>query len=304
MIPNIAGSTQPNDDNRKKNIAQHCNKRPIEIYSFVDPLCPECWALEPVLKKLQIEYSKHFRIRHIMGGRLKIWNSFQHREDGIVTVKDVAAKWNRIAGRSGMSCDGDLWLENPISTPYVASIAVKAAELQGKHAGVRFLRKLREVLFLQNQNITAETVLIDCAENAGLDIAEFKHDLHSQAAINAFQCDVKITREMDVNELPTLVFFNDNAEDEGIKITGSYTYEVYVQILSEMLKTVPEKEEPPSLMELLKHHKFIASKELAVIYDTTSKEIEKELKKLVLKQVVERVPVKYGTFWRYIGEPK
>ena len=32
----------------------HCHgsdKKPIEIYMFIDPLCPECWALEPIIKK-------------------------------------------------------------------------------------------------------------------------------------------------------------------------------------------------------------------------------------------------------------
>ncbi|WP_258871641.1 DsbA family protein, partial [Halobacillus trueperi] len=33
-------------------------KRPIEIYVFIDPLCPECWSLEPFLKKLTIEYGR------------------------------------------------------------------------------------------------------------------------------------------------------------------------------------------------------------------------------------------------------
>jgi predicted DsbA family dithiol-disulfide isomerase len=304
LTPENAGLNPTNDDTQKTDIAQHntCKKKPIEIYSFLDPLCPECWALEPVLKKLQVEYSKYFRIRHLMGGKLKIWNSYQQKQEGIVTVKDVASKWNRIANRTGMPCDGDLWLENPIPTPYVASIAVKAAELQGKRAGVRFLRKLREVLFLQKQNITAESVLIDCAEKAGLDINEFKQDFHSQGAIKAFQCDVKITREMEVHELPTLVFFNDKAEDEGLKITGSYPYEVYVQILTDMLGETPNKEEPPPLIELLKHYKFVATKELSIVYDISCREIEKELKKLTLKQLVESVPVKYGTFWRYIGD--
>ena len=30
--------------------------------------------------------------------------------------------------------------------------------------------------------------------------------------------------------------------------------------------------------------------------------VEKEMKKLVLKQVVEKIPAKHGTFWRYIKE--
>ena len=40
---------------------------------------------------------------------------------------------------------------------------------------------------------------------------------------------------MEVSEIPTLVFFNENIEEEGIKITGYYPYEIYVQILTEML---------------------------------------------------------------------
>ena len=47
----------------------HCHgndKKPIEIYMFIDPLCPECWALEPIIKKLQIEYGKYFSIKHVL----------------------------------------------------------------------------------------------------------------------------------------------------------------------------------------------------------------------------------------------
>ena len=45
-------------------------KSRLEIYMFIDPLCPECWALEPIMKKLQIEYGKYFTIKHVLSGRL------------------------------------------------------------------------------------------------------------------------------------------------------------------------------------------------------------------------------------------
>ncbi|GAE45147.1 GTP pyrophosphokinase domain [Mesobacillus boroniphilus JCM 21738] len=50
------------------------DKKPIEIYMFVDPLCPECWALEPIIKKLQIEYGNYFSIRHVLSGKLATLN--------------------------------------------------------------------------------------------------------------------------------------------------------------------------------------------------------------------------------------
>lgn len=272
-------------------------KKPIEVYMFIDPLCPECWALEPILKKLHIEYGRYFSIKHVLSGRLNNLNLSRKKN-----YEQMADLWEKTASRSGMSCDGTLWLENPIDSPHLASIALKAAELQGRKAGIRFLRKLQEVLFLEKQNISSIEVLIDCARNLNLDVEEFISDLHSESAAKAFQCDLKITSEMDVQEIPTLVFFNENAEDEGIKIAGSYPYEIYVQILEEMLSEQPIRNAPPSLETFMKFFKFVASKEIAVVYNLSISQVEREMKKLLLKQQVEQIPAKYGTFWRYLEE--
>ncbi|MEJ9224680.1 ClpXP adapter SpxH family protein [Priestia aryabhattai] len=274
-------------------LCQGSNKKPLEIYVFVDPLCPECWALEPILKKLQIEYGQLLSLKHVLGGNLQQLNigaqeKFEH----------IAKSWEKTGSRSGMSCDGNLWLENPIDTPYAASIAIKAAGLQGKKQGIRFLRRLQEVVFLEKQNVTEESVLIQCAKHVGLDVDEFVKDLHSDYAAKAFQCDLKITSEMDVDEIPTLVFFNEKVEEEGIKISGYYSYETYVHIIKEMLEIDPDPACLPPLRSFLSYFQFVASKEVAVVYGLSLEEAEKELKKLQLQQVVERVPVKYGTFWR------
>ncbi|MFT4412486.1 ClpXP adapter SpxH family protein [Fredinandcohnia humi] len=271
------------------------NKRPLEIYMFIDPLCPDCWALEPIIKKLTIEYGRFFTIRYVLSGRLATLNVQKKQKP-----TDLAQVWERTASRSGMSCDGSLWLENPISAPYSVSIAIKAAELQGKKAGIRFLRKLQENLFLEKRDISDEEVLIACAKEVGLDVSEFINDLHSSSASKAFQCDLGITSEMEVDEIPTLVFFNENIEDEGIKITGCYPYDMYVHIIYDMLGEKQEPSPPPLLEDFLKYFKFVASKEISVLYDLSIAEVEREMKKLVLKQKVEQVPVKFGTFWRYI----
>ncbi|MGB8462104.1 MAG: ClpXP adapter SpxH family protein [Priestia megaterium] len=274
-------------------LCQGSNKKPLEIYVFVDPLCPECWALEPILKKLQIEYGQLLSLKHVLGGNLQQLNIGAQQK-----FEHIAKSWEKTGSRSGMSCDGNLWLENPIDTPYAASIAIKAAGLQGKKQGIRFLRRLQEVVFLEKQNVTEESVLIQCAKHVGLDVDEFVKDLHSDYAAKAFQCDLKITSEMDVDEIPTLVFFNEKVEEEGIKISGYYSYETYVHIIKEMLEIDPDQACLPPLRSFLSYFQFVASKEVAVVYGLSLEEAEKELKKLQLQQVVERVPVKYGTFWR------
>ncbi|MCT8140388.1 DsbA family protein [Anaerobacillus sp. CMMVII] len=285
----LCGFDEPIENTRLK-------KKPLEIYTFIDPLCPECWALEPILKKLQMQYCKYFTIRYIIGGKLRCCNEK-------VSNKDMAESWEKTAKRNGMSVDGDIWLENPIASPFAASIAIKAAELQGKQVGIRYLRKLRELLFLNKQDISKEEVLLECAKSIdGLDLTEFKNDMHSEGAIKTLQFDLKTTKEMGVKVFPTIVVFNDNVDEEGLMVTGLYEYNVYVNVLAEMLGEPPIPSAPVFLEEFLMHHSFVASKEISMVYDLSIEEVEKEMKKLVLRQVVERIPVKHGTFWRYIGK--
>jgi predicted DsbA family dithiol-disulfide isomerase len=271
-------------------------KKPIEIYVFIDPLCPECWAMEPIIKKLQIEYGQLFSLKHVLSGKLSSLNKGKNKN-----YENMAQAWERTASRSGMSCDGSLWIDNPISSPHSASIAIKAAELQGRRLAIFFLRKLQELLFLEKQDISDLKILAECAREIGLDVDEFKKDITSASAAKSFQCDLKITSEMDVSEIPTLVFFNQNIEEEGIKISGFYPYEVYVNILEDMLKGLPQPKSPPSLESFVQSFKFVATKEIEVVFDMSKSDVEREMKKLVLKQIVERIPAKYGTFWRYIG---
>lgn len=277
-----------------------CNK-PLEIYTFIDPLCPECWAFEPILKKLQIEFGRYFHIKYFVAGRLEAWNYTQAKLNKVSSLENLAEIWEKTASRTGMSCDGDVWLEDPVGSAYTVSLAIKAAEMQGKQAGFRFLRKLREYLFLNKKNVSKEEVLLQCATEAKLDVTEFTEDLYSESAIKALQCDVKMTKEMGIDYSPTFVFFNDNVEEDGVKVVGVYPYEVYVHIIREMLGFEPERDESMTLLQFLAKYDCVATKEVSVVFDISIEEAERRLRRLLLEQKVERFPVKYGTFWRYTG---
>jgi len=270
-------------------------QKPVEIYVFVDLLCPECWSLEPYLKKLSVEYGRYFTLRPILSGHLHTLN--KDKFDRPLKLKDI---WEKTAKRTGMSCDGDLWIENPVSTPWFAALAIKAAELQGKKAGRIFLRKVQENLFLKKQNISEEAVLIRCAYEARLDVDEFQNDLYSASAKKALQCDFKLTKEMEIDYIPAIVFFNQFAEQHGIKISGLYPYDIYVRVLKQILQKdtiIPSTK--PSLEDFLAFYKLVGSKEISVVYDWSMAKTDREMKKLQLRQVVKKIPVKHGTFWQY-----
>ncbi|MGN1401526.1 MAG: ClpXP adapter SpxH family protein [Bacillus sp. (in: firmicutes)] len=281
--------------------AHHCTvlgKKPIEIYYFIDPLCPECWGMEPILKKVQMEYGNIVNIKHVLTGKQ---TSLSYQKE-LKDPSQLATVWERTASRTGMSCDGDIWLTSavPSHVPYRASLAIKAAELQGKKNGIRFLRKLQEFLFLEKKNISNIKVLAECAKAANIDPDEFLQDIHSDAAVKALQCDLKITEEMDVQESPSLVIFNENIEEEGIKVSGIYSYDIYLSILAEMMPSLPPPSPLPKIEHFIRFFNVVATKEIAVVYDMQEQEVEREMKKLRLRRVVEQIPGKFGTFWRYI----
>ncbi|KIL47419.1 ClpXP adapter SpxH family protein [Jeotgalibacillus campisalis] len=274
---------------------QELEKKPLEIYMFVDPICPDCWSLEPIIKKLIMEYGSYIRIKYVLKGSLSGLNKRDRANASILSSQDNARSLNGNAGLNGHE-----WHSTPMTSPFIASVAIKAAELQGKRAGSRFLRTLQERLFLKEQDISELEVLQICADEAKLDLDEFCQDIHSPSASKAFQCDMKIATEMEVQSTPTLVFFNENIEDEGIKVEGVYPYEVYVQIIEEMVGN-PEKNQLPTIDEFIEQFKIVASPELAIIYNISVQQAEKELKKRMFQQKIEQITTKNGTFWRFLS---
>ncbi|KGX87716.1 hypothetical protein N784_13950 [Pontibacillus litoralis JSM 072002] len=269
--------------------------KPIEIYVFIDPLCPECWSLEPIIKKLMIEYGQYFTIRPIISGNLTSINAHSNQK-----TAELAKGWN-LTLQNSQSCKEIKWPEDSICAPWMTALAIKAAELQGRKAGMKFLRKVQEALFIGKQNISSEEVFFSCASKVHLDMGEFKQDIHSDTAKRALQCDLTLTHEMDIDQTPAIVLFNQRQDEEGIKITGSYPYSIYVEVLHAMLQKKPTAAQKPSLVDFLQHHEFVGTKEIAEIYDWTETKAICEMKKLLLKQQVEQHAAKHDTFWRYTG---
>jgi predicted DsbA family dithiol-disulfide isomerase len=95
-----------------------------------------------------------------MGGLLPSWEGFVDKSNGIFKPSDVAHHWDNVGMHSGMSINGDIWLEAPLSSSYPPSIAVIAMQNQDEDLAYRFLHKIREMVFLEKKNITKELSLI------------------------------------------------------------------------------------------------------------------------------------------------
>lgn len=247
--------------------------RPIELYVFIDPTCADCWSLQPIIRKLQVDYERYFSLRVILRTSLPKMN--------MPCVSNTTINENR---------------EN--AHPSFPSIAIKAAEFQGKRAGYRFVSKMFEYSYLKSRNITSFSVLVEIAEQLLLDVDEFIRDFSSKNVLRSLQIDLYMAKEMEVDQAPTFVFFNENIEDEGLKVSGLYTYDIYEQILEELMGQPISPDTPPPLENLFLKFDALTTREIAEIYRITEKSAERELKKRLLQQHVECLSFKETTLWR------
>ncbi|HEV2353212.1 MAG TPA: DsbA family protein, partial [Puia sp.] len=173
----------------------------LTVKYFTDPICSTCWIIQPALKKMSLEYGPYLDIKYYMGGLLPSWDTCEGK---IKSPTDAARLWKDVNDIYNMPIDGDIWLEDPLSSSFPPSIAVKAAQLQDEQKAVLFLRRIREMLFLEKKNIMRWKHLEAAAAEVGLNLLAFAKAYDGQARI-AFQQDLRLARQLEVKSFPHLI---------------------------------------------------------------------------------------------------
>lgn len=276
------------------------HRKKITLIYYTDPICSACWAIEPALKKFKLEYGDFVQIDYKMGGLLPGWEGFADKANGISKPSDVAHHWDEVGQNSGMSIDGKVWIEDPLSSSYPPSIAVKAMQKQSNELALRFLRRIREMVFLERKNITKEIYLLDAVNDCGGDSTQFLNDFHDTATIQSFYTEIQDGRNLGVRGFPTFIFVDETGN--GLKISGMSSYENYITALEKIYgQPVKPKKIELDELELLRKYKYLATTEMAFVLSQSGSETENHLDALVAKGLIRKVPQKYGNFWRIIN---
>lgn len=268
-------------------------KKPVKITYYTDPICSSCWGIEPQLRKLKLEYGEYLEMDYRMGGLLPDWS---YNSGGISKPTDVASHWEEVSAHYEMPIDGGVWLEDPLPSSYPPSIAVKAAQLQDKEKAVRFMRKLRELLFLDRKNITRWEIIAEAAIAVGLDTFQLKEDYEGRAN-TLFQEDLAYARKLGVRGFPT-IFFTDEHSNQ----TMLYGFKPYPEFENALLKVFPEAKktdiELPTDISLFDHYPTLTIKEYAVISGITTGDAERKLEKLYSTGELDKQVIKTGVLYK------
>ena len=268
-------------------------QKPVRLLYFTDPICSSCWGIEPQLRKLKSEYGDYFTIEYRMGGLLKGWDAYGGSD--VSNPTDVAQHWDEASAHYDMPIDGDVWVEDPLSSSYPPSIAFKAAQMQDAEKALKFLRRIKEMVFLEKKNITRWEHLSQAAVDSGLDAAQLKKDFEGEAKKH-FEEDLAMARQLGVRGFPT-IFFSD-AEENRFKVYGSKPYEAYEQALLKLYPQAVKNTVQVSSETVFQRYPSVTTKEFAVLTNKNTIEAESILEHLYERHEIEKQSSKNGVLWR------
>ena len=284
---------RPSEDFTK--IQHTATTKPVRLLYFTDPICSSCWGIEPQMRKLKQEYGEYFNIEYRMGGLLKSWNEYGGND--VNGPASVGEHWKEAGERYEMPINGDLWNEDPLDSSYQPSMAFKAAQLQDSNKAERFLRRIKEMVFVEKKNITRWEYLMQAAEDTGLDAVRFENDYRnkSQALLNE---DLKLRSELGVRGFPTIFFIDE--DDNRFKVYGSKPYEIYEQALLKLVDDAVKRETPDFNDTVLKTYGSITTKEFAALNNTSMSESDSIMNQLAAHNKVRKESADTGDLWKVL----
>ncbi len=288
---------------------------PITVRHYSDPACPWSWGGEPALRRLMWEFGDQIEFRWVMGGLARRYGSEYRDSEGAIgsgpdCFADLMAHWLDVSAQTRMPCDPRLWTQNPISSTYPASQAVKAACEQGPEAGYRYLRRLREGLMCERRKLDHADALVEVAGQARLDVARFRIDLGSHAITEAFAADLdevrdvpaearelKMVRQTEGKErivLPSAVFVAEDGSRHAV--WGSAPYERWREAAA-AAGAMRSADPPADPLEAVARFGRMATRELELLLDRPGPVLEAELWAFARDWKLRAVDVLTGTLW-------
>jgi 2-polyprenyl-6-methoxyphenol hydroxylase-like FAD-dependent oxidoreductase/predicted DsbA family dithiol-disulfide isomerase len=284
VIPLISKQSKP--------LVKLAEDKEIQIIYFTDPICSTCWVIQPQLRKLQLEYADHVNIEYKMGGLLPSWDSFSR--GGIQKPSDVAAHWEEVCSFYEMPVNQDIWLEDPLPSSYPPSIAFKAAQLQDTGKAVMFLRRIREMVFLEKKNIIQKEFLHRAAFEVGLDAARLLRDLEGRAQ-DMFRADLELADRLKIKELPTLFFSNKSGNQ--LKLSGLQPYKNFEEIIQQLAPGIEKSAYDKTPKYLFEAFQTFTSKEFAFLRDESDTESKALLENLFQVNLIKKFQSPSGNMW-------
>lgn len=269
----------------------------LTITYFTDPICSSCWVLQPIIRKLMLEFNSYIEIDYHMGGLLPSWNGYSDKR--ITTPADAANLWEEIRKKEQIPITGEIWLEDPLTSSYPPCIAFKAAQRQDKDKAIFFLRRLKEMLFMEKKNINKWENLEKAALFSGLDSAVLQRQMKKEG-LEDFQDDLELAKELNIRVFPTLIFERVGFQTEILK--GLKTYDVIEETIMKYIPKAKKNLNLPNPEHLFRTYNNMTEKEFAFLLNLDQDSANLELRNLQNQGLISKVNVKEVEYWQFLNK--
>lgn len=274
----------------------------IEVIEYTDPYSVWCWGLEPAIRRIEVRYADAVDVEIRMGGLFEDFTPMREywsRMSGGRWKDSVQAFMAAVAGQHRMPMNTERMLDwvDDFQSTYPACIAAKAADIQGRDPGRRYLRRMREAAILEGKAIHRRGVQTALAAEVALDAGAFELALEDGSAERAFLDDLEETRDQGITGFPTMLLRRGYV---AVRIDGYQPWTAIDEALRGLnpeLRPSPLEPDGESALSLLARFGRCATREVAAVFGTSDDEADILMDELAADGRVARLEAGEGLMW-------
>jgi putative protein-disulfide isomerase len=173
------------------------------LYYAHDPMCSWCWGFAPVLRALESGLPGGVLLERLLGGLAPDTDAAMPQD----MQQRIQSTWRRIRETlPGTEFNFDFWTRcTPRRSTWIACRAVIAARQQGEVWDRRMTTAIQRAYYTQARNPSDTGVLLEVAQELGLDTGRFAADLDSEATRARLQAEMQQCEALHIYSFPALV---------------------------------------------------------------------------------------------------
>lgn len=180
----------------------------ITIDFFHDSVCSWCYLLSPQLKILADEIPLDIR-HHTFTLSATKEEMISHFGSAAIAKETILSHWQQVTEYdSSLLINVEGMRKQTFDYPHggPAALACKAAEVQeGSSGHWRYFDRVQKAHFHENRNIADVNVLLELANELGLDRERFTQDLYKQDTLDKVESDQFLAKKWGIRSVPSLV---------------------------------------------------------------------------------------------------
>ncbi len=278
----------------------------IRFVEYTDPISVWCWGLEPAVRRFEVLYADSVEVDVKMGGLFEDFGPMREtwtRMSGGRWKDSMVAFMNGVASQHRMPMDPERMSGSidDFTSTWPACIAFKAGEAQGREAGRRYLRRLREAVLIEGRPIHHRDVQEALAAEAGLEATAFGTALDDGSARAAFQRDLEECRSLGITGFPTVEV---RRGAESVRVEGWHPWEEIEETVRKLdpgLRPRRFEPTPEAVGELFRRYPTAATREVAAVFSMTDDDAEILLEDLDAEGRIVRREAGSGPMWAGAG---